>query len=214
MAKDFYSTYASYYDEANRHRDHVKEVGFLKAVFKKFKVSGRILDLGCGTGTHSIMLKKEGFDVLGMDFSEPMLELAEKKSKSEIKFIERDVRELDDVESFGAVFTSNTPLVHISRDEVVDVIRRVSRSLRDGGVFVIDTKNNFIERDEQLFNLIHAKKDKNSKSMIFSFSMNSQAEQCMKYRIIILSEKDGRPAFDFSDETVAFSLRYDIIKPL
>lgn len=61
---------------------------------KKF---GSVLDIGCGTGRHSILLCKMGFNVVGVDFSKEMIKLAKKNAKKQnlnIKFIVADIRYL------------------------------------------------------------------------------------------------------------------------
>jgi SAM-dependent methyltransferase len=41
---------------------------------------GRVLDIGCGTGTHSLWLAEQGFDVLGVDLSELAIQRAKEKA--------------------------------------------------------------------------------------------------------------------------------------
>ncbi|MCC8098108.1 MAG: class I SAM-dependent methyltransferase [Eubacterium sp.] len=56
----------------------------IKYFLEKYGVKGKqILDLGCGTGTMSILLKKGGFDVTGIDISEDMLTVAAEKAEEE-----------------------------------------------------------------------------------------------------------------------------------
>lgn len=51
---------------------------------------GRIVDLGCGTGSQCILLHNKKFDVTGIDLSSKMLEIARKKN-AEISFLQRDI---------------------------------------------------------------------------------------------------------------------------
>ncbi|MEY7973842.1 class I SAM-dependent methyltransferase [Saccharomonospora xinjiangensis] len=44
-------------------------------------VRGRVLDAGCGTGEHTIHLTRLGYDVLGIDFSEPAVDLARRNAE-------------------------------------------------------------------------------------------------------------------------------------
>ncbi len=60
--------------------------------------SGNAIDLGCGTGTHSIYLAQQGFTVTGIDISPTAIRRAnEKASRAEVKveFIVQDVAHLD-----------------------------------------------------------------------------------------------------------------------
>ncbi|PKO12237.1 MAG: hypothetical protein CVU39_25150 [Chloroflexi bacterium HGW-Chloroflexi-10] len=42
----------------------------------------RILDLGCGTGTHSLYLTSKGYQVTGIDLSAKAIETAKEKAQS------------------------------------------------------------------------------------------------------------------------------------
>lgn len=59
---------------------------------------GRALDLGCGTGTHSVYLARHGWQVTGIDFTAQALEAARRKAAENgvsASFIEGDVTRLD-----------------------------------------------------------------------------------------------------------------------
>jgi SAM-dependent methyltransferase len=67
---------------------------------------GRVLDLGCGPGRHSLALARRGMHVVGIDHSETFIELAKNAATSEqldIEFRAQDVRDLDEHDAFDAV---------------------------------------------------------------------------------------------------------------
>lgn len=55
--------------------------------------TGKVLDVGCGTGRLSIFLTKKGYNVIGIDASEEMLRIARYKNK-EVKFVKGDAMNL------------------------------------------------------------------------------------------------------------------------
>jgi SAM-dependent methyltransferase len=73
----------------------------LKSFLAEGKVkSGRVLELGCGTGTNAIFLAQQGFDVTAVDLSPTALERAREKAaqaKVKINFVEADVTALPDL---------------------------------------------------------------------------------------------------------------------
>jgi SAM-dependent methyltransferase len=57
-----------------------------------------ILDVGCGTGSHSLLFSERGYSVTGIDISKRMIELAKRKASKEgsnVEFIVQDMRKLD-----------------------------------------------------------------------------------------------------------------------
>ncbi len=68
------------------------------ALIENHRSRGRALDLGCGTGTHSIYLAQHGFEVVGVDFSPKAIELARDKARQagvQVDFRLSDVTHLD-----------------------------------------------------------------------------------------------------------------------
>lgn len=70
---------------------------FLKMAIEKYCLSGKALDLGCGTGEKTIFLSKNGFETEGVDISKTVITSASKKGKregSKAKFYIGDVKNL------------------------------------------------------------------------------------------------------------------------
>lgn len=101
-----------------------------------------VLDLGCGTGTLTGMLWKAGFDMIGIDNSEEMLEVAMEKQAGnggEILYLLQDMREFELYGTVGAVYSVCDSLNYILKDEdMVQVFSLVHNYLYPGGVFVFD----------------------------------------------------------------------------
>ena len=72
MHKEF----AEIYDIFMKYVNYDEWYKFLRMFIKK---NGTILDLGCGTGEFILRFLKDGFTVVGVDLSEKMLEMSEKK---------------------------------------------------------------------------------------------------------------------------------------
>jgi ubiquinone/menaquinone biosynthesis C-methylase UbiE len=93
--------------------------------------SGRLLDVGCGTGAHTALFAAEGWQVLGVDISDDQLRLARERG---VEVVQADVAELPlEDASFDAVVSMWT---HTDVDDFSTLLREVARVLRPGGPFV------------------------------------------------------------------------------
>jgi SAM-dependent methyltransferase len=105
----------------------------------------RVLDLACGHGRHSLELARRGFRVTGVDLSPRSLELAREAAAAEglgVELVESDMREIDFDAEFDAAINLFTAFGYFESDEEDrEVVRRITRSLRPGGRFLIDTLN-------------------------------------------------------------------------
>jgi ubiquinone/menaquinone biosynthesis C-methylase UbiE len=98
--KQWYETifenYALQYDNENFTMGTTGECDFIEKEIS-FNKKTRILDIGCGTGRHSIELTKRGYQVTGIDLSDSMLQRARDKAQKqnlEIDFQKHDARAL------------------------------------------------------------------------------------------------------------------------
>ena len=81
MGKEF-QKYAEYYDAVYFDKSYKEECNFINKIFKSFSKNPvrTVLDVGCGTGEHAILLAKSGYEILGIDSSKMMIENAKKKA--------------------------------------------------------------------------------------------------------------------------------------
>ena len=140
--------YALYYDLLYSHRDVAREVDFLERVFSQCSQVSvrRVLDVGCGTGIHSIELARRGYEVLGVDLSQKMIEVAREKSRAAgvtgVYFLQADATRLEFEEEFDAAIAMYGVISYFTRDEnLLEFLRSLRRALKKGGVFVFDTWN-------------------------------------------------------------------------
>jgi len=122
----------------------------------------RILDLACGNGRHALELTRRGFSVVGVDISEPLIEVAKADADSQgldATFIQADLRELDFEEEFDIVLNLNDGAIgYLETDEENQrTFETVARALRPGGRQLM-----------QLPNVLHAQKHLPQKSWIES----------------------------------------------
>ena len=101
-----------------------------------------VLDLGCGTGTLTELLCQKGYDMIGVDNSPQMLEIAMEKreeSGSGILYLLQDMRELELYSTVGTVLSVCDSLNYLLEEkELLQVFRLVDNYLYPGGLFLFD----------------------------------------------------------------------------
>lgn len=101
-----------------------------------------VLDLGCGTGTLTELLYQKGYDMIGVDNSEDMLNIAmskREKTGSGILYLCQDMRELDLYSTVGTVVCVCDSINYLLEDEdVEDAFALIRNYLYPGGIFIFD----------------------------------------------------------------------------
>lgn len=136
----FGEKYSDIYDIIYSDKDYEKECDFLEEIFSKFgdKISS-ILDLGCGSGGHSIILSNRGYKIVGVDRSPYMVKKAREKAKKECLFLEHDIRNFRMNREFDAVISMFAVASYqIENDDVISFFRTAFEHLRSGGLFTFD----------------------------------------------------------------------------
>ena len=149
---DAYTSFAAVYDTFMDNIPYEEWKSYLEELLKEYGVQdGLVLDLGCGTGTMTELLAADGYDMIGVDNSEEMLEIArEKQIKSghEILYLLQDMREFELYGTVGAVFSICDSLNYITEpEELKQVFRWVNNYLDPGGIFIWD---NYYYEEERI----------------------------------------------------------------
>jgi cyclopropane fatty-acyl-phospholipid synthase-like methyltransferase len=130
-------------------KDTNNEVNFLVEEFQ-LQEGSSIIDIGCGTGRHSIELAKRGFNVTGIDISKGMLKQAEKTAKKEnveVKFIKADAVEFRSDEKFDAAVClcegafALLGLDEDPREHDLKILKNTNSVLKQGAKFILTTLN-------------------------------------------------------------------------
>ncbi len=133
---EVFKAYSDIYSDEYRKRIETLELLLMKHMPSK----GRVLDLACGAGGFSFLLEDLGFQVVGLDSSEAMLERARefaRDKRSKVEFVKGDARELPfEDSSFDYVLFVDS-LVHFEPAELNRVFREAARVLKPDGRFII-----------------------------------------------------------------------------
>lgn len=138
-----YTSFAHVYDTFMDNIPYEEWAEYLTGLLREYGVcDGLLLDLGCGTGNMTELLAAAGYDMIGADNSEDMLEIAMEKritSGHEILYLLQDMREFELYGTVRAVVSICDSLNYITDEEdLVQVFRLVNNYLDPQGVFIFD----------------------------------------------------------------------------
>lgn len=147
-----YTSFASVYDTFMDNVPYGEWGGYIYTLLCRYGVkSGIILDLGCGTGTMTEILAGYGYDMIGVDNSEDMLELAMEKriaSGHDILYLLQDMREFELYGTVRAVVSVCDSVNYITEpEELAGVFRLVNNYLDPGGIFLFDFNTEYKYRE-------------------------------------------------------------------
>ena len=135
--------YTEFAQEYDRFMDNVPYEAWCEGISKiltEHGISeGLVLDLGCGTGTMTRLLRQKGYDMIGVDASAEMLEIARNHPDEGILYLQQDMREFELYGTVAAVVCVCDSLNYLLEEEdLAEVFSLVHNYLDQNGVFIFD----------------------------------------------------------------------------
>ena len=140
---DAYTSFASVYDTFMDNIPYEEWAEYLVNLLKEYRINdGLVLDLGCGTGNMTELLATAGYDMIGVDNAEEMLEIAmEKREKSghDILYLLQDMREFELYGTVKAIVSICDSINYITeKEDLLEVFRLANNYLDPKGIFIFD----------------------------------------------------------------------------
>jgi 2-polyprenyl-3-methyl-5-hydroxy-6-metoxy-1,4-benzoquinol methylase len=140
-----FENYGQKYDNEYFTKGTIGECDFIEQEVNYDK-SIKILDVGCGTGRHSIELSKRGYKMTGIDLSGSQLEKAREKANAQklnIDFQKHDARKLPFENEFDvAIMLCEGAFPLMETDEMnYEILLNATKSLKNHGKFIFTTLN-------------------------------------------------------------------------
>lgn len=152
-----YENFARVYDLFMSDTPYDEWCSYLHGLLVKYGVAdGLVLDLGCGTGAMTERLARLGYDMIGVDNSIDMLEIARENyeehrfpgASTDILYLLQDMRAFELYGTVRAVVSTCDSMNYITEDEdLLQVFRLVNNYLDPGGVFIFDMNTEYKYRE-------------------------------------------------------------------
>ena len=128
--------------------DYDKFYSYYKSVFSKYNLDPKlVLDLGCGTGSIAVKMAKDGYDMIGLDLSFEMLDIARKKAEKEnadILFLNQDMTDFELYGTVDAIISSMDSINYITEDGgLLKLFKLCNNYLNPDGIFIFDINSEY-----------------------------------------------------------------------
>ena len=192
-----YSSLAEFYDSLNFGCDYNALADFLFSTIKENEQTktSLVLDLACGTGKLTFLLRERGYDMTGVDMSENMLasaqEYAYANGINDVLLLCQDMREFELYGTVDACVCTLDSINYLTKtQDVKKCFSLIHNYLIPEGVFIFDVNTPYRFRE------IYAKNDfilESDKALLaWQNSFNEKTGICKFYLSIFKEDDDGR----------------------
>lgn len=142
-----FESYAHYYDLLYQDKDYGGEVNFILNMLEfHAPTASKILELGCGTGAHAVLLAQQGYKIQGIDLSEEMIEKANHRLQqlqgeigNRVRFTLGDIQNIRLNQKYDvAVSLFHVFSYQVDNSNLLAAFATVKEHLQPGGIFIFD----------------------------------------------------------------------------
>jgi len=154
-----YKSFAKYYDLIFSSKNYFNEIDFIKTRIKKYKIDAKkILDVGCGTGSHLNLLINDFEYLYGIDINEEILNIARKKSKK-INYSTGNMSDFNLSQKFDVILCMYSVFnYNLTKEKAYETLINFHQHLSKKGIVIIALYNPQNAESEMS---IHAGKNNN-----------------------------------------------------
>ena len=144
-----YENFAKVYDELMDDVPYGTWADFLEQRLAEYGIRGGLmLDLACGTGKMTTLMREKGFDMIGVDASVDMLQIARERGESGCLYLLQDMREFELYGTVAAVISVCDSINYVTEEEdLLRVFSLVNNYLDPEGIFLFDFNTEHKYRD-------------------------------------------------------------------
>ena len=147
-----YTSFAEVYDTFMDNVPYEEWADYLEDRLKEYGIrDGLVLELGCGTGSMTELLAEKGYDMIGVDNSEDMLEIAMEKrieSGHDILYLLQNMQEFELYGTVRAIVSVCDCVNYVTeKNELQEVFRLVNNYLDPQGIFIFDFNTEYKYRE-------------------------------------------------------------------
>ena len=150
---DCYNSFARVYDELMDNIPYRGWADYSLGLLKEYGIeNGLVAELGCGTGNITELLSDAGYDMIGIDNSEDMLEVANEKKQlhgnDSILYLLQDMEEFELFGTVNAIICVCDSINYVTdKAGITEVFRLANNYLEAGSIFICDFKTRHYFRD-------------------------------------------------------------------
>lgn len=136
-----------YYDKLYSHKDYAAEVGIISELAENTlgKSPDSIMDVGCGTGGHSLIFAQKGYAVVGADIDRYSIDIARRKAAGlQLKNLDFICKEIDMIDRYGfdlIVSMFNVINFFQTEESLLDFFKSIYERLASPGMYLFDCWN-------------------------------------------------------------------------
>ena len=143
---DYGSDYSEIYDILSSHKNYKLESQKLDSFLTEIgidKNKDKILSIGCGTGSHELLLAKKNFFIVGIDSSKNMIKRAQSKNKFEnIYFMPKTLENFSFPQEFSFAFSLFNVINCLPKlSDLISFFKHLNRNLRPSSKIYIEFWN-------------------------------------------------------------------------